>query len=125
MYAAGEDAARKAFLDLKEAMATDATRAVACLEKDLDSLSVHYRFDPSLWRALKTTHAIERVHREFKRRTKSMDALGERTLQILIAFTAIRLEFNWQTVPMDSKTLNNLLPVKTNQLEATLERLMH
>lgn len=125
MYATGEEAARKAFSELKEAMGSDAMRAVACLEKDLDSLTVHYQFDASLWRALKTTNAIERVHREFKRRTKTMDTLGERTLQMVIAFTAIRLEFNWQLIPVNSKVLNNLLPAKTNQLEATLEKLMH
>lgn len=54
-----------------------------------------------------------------------MDTLGERTLQIVVAFTAIGLEFNWQMVPMNSRVLNNLLPAKTNQLEATLEKLMH
>ena len=127
MYAPNEEAAKQAFATLKETMGTDAMRAVSCLEKDLDSLTIHYRFDPSLWRALKTTNAIERVHREFKRRTKSMDTVGERTLQIVIAFTAIRMEFNWQFVPMNSKVLNNLLPAntKTNQLEAALEKLVH
>lgn len=125
MYAAGEDAARKAFLELKASMATDAARAVACLEKDLDSLTVHYRFDPSLWRALKTTNTIERVHREFKRRTKTMDTLGERTLQMVIAFTAIRLEFNWQLVPVTAKVLSNFLSPKVNHIETTIERLMN
>jgi transposase-like protein len=73
---------RTAFQELKAVMGTDAERAVHCIEKDLDSLLVHYRFDKSLWRALKTTNPIERVNREFKRRTKAMDTLGERTLQI-------------------------------------------
>lgn len=117
MYARGEDDARKAFLKLKSVMANDATRAVACLEKDLDSLVAHYAFHPSLWRALKTTNAIERVHREFKRRTKSMDSLGERTLQVVVAFTAIRMEFNWQKIPVDSKVINNFLYVKKHFLD--------
>lgn len=117
MYARGEDDARKAFLKLKTAMGNDAMRAVACLEKDLDSLVAHYAFHPSLWRALKTTNAIERVHREFKRRTKSMDSLGERTLQVVVAFTAIRMEFNWQKIPVDSKVINNFLHVKKHFLD--------
>lgn len=80
MYASSEDSARVAFTELKEQMGADAERAVRCLEKDLDSLLVHYRFDRSLWRALKTTNTIERVHKEFKRRTKVMEGVGEQRL---------------------------------------------
>ena len=68
---------------------------------------------------------IERVNREFKRRTKSMDALGERTLQVLLAFTAIRLEFGWQTTPLNSSRLEGLEGVKRNQIESTMETLIH
>ena len=125
MYAQSENAARQAFQELKAAMGTDAQRAVQCLEKDLDSLVAHYRFDKSLWRVLKTTNPIERVNREFKRRTKSMDTLGERTLQVLVAFTAIRLEFGWQRVPVNSSHLESLKWVKRNQIESTMESLIH
>jgi putative transposase len=125
MYASSENAARVAFGELKAAMGADAERAVHCLEKDLDSLLVHYRFDKTLWRGLKTTNPIERVNREFKRRTKSMDTLGERTLQVLVAFTAIRLEYGWQTTPLDSGRLGKLKGIKHNQIESTMETLIH
>jgi putative transposase len=125
MYASSENAARLAFQELKAAMGADAERAVHCIEKDLDSLLVHYRFDKSLWRGLKTTNPIERVNREFKRRTKSMDTLGERTLQVLVAFTAIRLEYGWQTTPLDSGRLTELKGIKHNQIESTMETLIH
>ena len=126
MYASSEDAARRSFLELKTVMGTDAERAVRCLEKDLDSLLVHYRFDKKFWRALRTTNPIERVNREFKRRTKSMDSLGERTLQVLLAFTAIRLEFGWQTTPMDSGRLRHLKPFEAqNRIEQATQLLMH
>lgn len=125
MYAASENAARLAFQELKAAMGADAQRAVHCLEKDLDSLLTHYRFEKSLWRALKTTNPIERVNREFKRRTKSMDSLGERTLQVLVAFTAIRLEFGWQRTPVNSSQLEGLRWAKRNQIESTMESLIH
>jgi len=124
MYAASENAARLAFQELKAAMGADAQRAVYCLEKDLDSLLTHYRFEKSLWRALKTTNPIERVNREFKRRTKSMDSLGERTLQVLVAFTAIRLEFGWQRTPVTSTHLEGR-GRKHNQIESTVESLIH
>jgi len=125
MYATSENAARLAFQELKAAMGTDADRAVRCLEKDLDSLLMHYRFEKPYWRALKTTNPIERVNREFKRRTKSMDTLGERTLEVLLAFTAIRLEFGWQTTPVNSARLDGLVGVKRNQIESTMETLIH
>jgi len=125
MYADSENAARLAFQELKAAMGTDAERAVACIEKDLDSLLAHYRFEKSLWRALKTTNPIERVNKEFKRRTKSMETLGEKTLQTLVAFTALRLEYNWQINPVNSSSWAALNGPKHNQIESALESLIH
>jgi putative transposase len=125
MYAASEDAARIAFQLLKSAMGNDAERAVRCLEKDLESLLAHYRFEKRLWRGLKTTNPIERVNKELKRRTKSMETLGEKTLEVLLAFTAIRLEFGWQTTPIDSGRLNGLVGVKYNQIESTMDTLLN
>jgi len=125
MYAASEDAARIAFQELKGAMGSDAERAVRCLEKDLESLLAHYRFEKKLWRGLKTTNPIERVNKELKRRTKSMETLGEKTLDVLMAFTAIRLEFGWQTTPVDSARLDGLKGVKHNSIESTMDTLLH
>jgi putative transposase len=123
MYAASEDEARVAFGNLKRFMQDQAGRAVACLEKDLDSLLVHYRFEKTLWRALKTTNLIERVNKELKRRVKSMESLSERTLNILMAFTALRLEYNWRRVPVDAPQLKHLKPIKRNEIELTMEKL--
>lgn len=125
MYASSEDEAKKAFLTLKQVMGSDAERAVRCLEKDLDSLLVHYRFDKAFWRTLRTTNPIERVNKELKRRTKSMESLGEKTLEILLAFTALRLEHNWQVNAVNSKALDNLIQNKQNQIESSLEQLIH
>jgi len=123
MYAPSENAAREAFDELKKIMGSDAERAVHCIGKDLDSLLVHYRFDNDLWRPLKTTNPIERVNREFKRRTKSMDSLGERTLETLLGFTALRLEYNWQVTPVNASRLNNLTHIKKNNLQAAMTHL--
>jgi putative transposase len=108
MYAASEDAARSAFTELKQTMGKDAQRAVSCIEKDLDSLLAHYAFEHRFWSALKSTNAVERVNKEFKRRTKSMESLGEGTLRMVVAFTALRLEMGWQMHPIDSRALKNL-----------------
>ena len=128
MYAASETDARKAFDDLKVTMNMDAQRAVKCIEKDLESLLTHYRFDNIFWNALKTTNAIERINKELKRRTKTMESLGEDTLMIVTAFTALRLEMGWRKHPIDSKALDNLhrsskKQQKNNAIENSLEKL--
>lgn len=124
MYASSENAARVAFKELKMAMQADAQRAVYCLEKDIDSLLVHYRFDRSLWRSLRTTNPIERVNKELKRRTKSMETLGERTLMVVAAFTAMRLEFQWRRLAVDSPRIMNLRSVKENAIESAADTLL-
>lgn len=63
MYATSEDQARVSFKALKEAMGANAERAVYCLEKDLDSLVVHYRFEKRFWVAL-TNHQPDRAHQQ-------------------------------------------------------------
>ncbi len=89
MYASSEEGARAAFIRLKSSMQNDCQRSIACLEKDLDSLVSHYRFPQNLWQALKTTNAVERIHKEVKRRTRAMESLGESTLTTVLAFTEI------------------------------------
>ena len=80
-----------------------------------------------MWGGL--TIYIERVNKELKRRVKSMETLGERTLEILIAFTSIRLEFNWQNKAIDKINVENLLngrkEFQTNQVELVVDSLVH
>ena len=130
MYAKSESKAREAFGVLKQRLDKDAERGVRCIEKDLESLLVHYRFEEKFWRTLKTTNPIERINKELKRRTKSMDGLGQSTLNVLLAFTAMRLEYNWRVTPIDSPKLNNLKgrweqKQISNNVEETLDNLIH
>jgi putative transposase len=127
MYASSEDAARQGFRGLKTTMGKDAERAVKCLEKDIDSLLVHYRFEKKYWIALKTTNPIERINKEFKKRYRSMGSLGERTLECLLAFTALRLEMGWRNNPIDARKLANLrgLRDKSNAIEQTVTELLN
>jgi putative transposase len=102
MYARDEGEARGAFQALKAAMGQDCARAVSCIEKDLDSLTSHYSFPEDVRRALKTTNAVERIHKEFKRRSRSMEGMSEMTLTTLVAFTALRLEMGWRRRGVDT-----------------------
>jgi len=104
-YAADGEAARAAFDALKAQWSATCGDALECMEKDLESLLVHYTFPKEHWDALRTTNPIERINKEFKRRSKAMETVGPDGLKVLLAFTALRLEFGWATSPISSKKL--------------------
>jgi putative transposase len=108
MYAESENDAREGFIVLKETINNDCSRAVSTIEKDLDSLLVHYRFPSKLWPTIKTTNAIERVNKELKRRTKSMETVSEKSQMPLVAFTALRLEMGWRQHRIDAPQMQTL-----------------
>ena len=55
-----------------------------------------------------------------------MDSLGERSLQVLTAFTALRLEYGWATSSADSTKIGQLISMqRLNQIESTMEELVH
>lgn len=107
-YAASRSAAEAAFVALKDRFRTIVGEAVLRFEKDLPALLCHYDFPPAYWSALRTTNPIERVNKEFKRRSKAMEQMGPDGLDALLAFTALRLEFGWSTTPVTSPKLDNL-----------------
>ena len=121
MYAPNEDAARKEFGTLKAIMNKDANRAVNCIGKDLESLLSYYKFDHRCWCALRTTNAIETINRQFKRRTKTMDTMGETTLESVLAFVALKIEIWWQKARIDSGVYNRRVAKnEVNVIEATV-----
>ncbi len=65
--------ARRRFRRWKAAWGEAYPKAVACIEKDLDELLTFFLFDPQHWRRIRTTNPIERVIKEFRRRTGVMD----------------------------------------------------
>lgn len=109
-YAANGATAREAFAALKLRWAKSCPDALQSLERDIEALLVHYTFPPELWDALRTTNPIERVNKEFKRRSKAMETIGPDGLKALLAFTALRLEYGWSMTPVTSGKLLNLPP---------------
>jgi len=65
--------ARRQFNRWKAAWGKAYPQAVACIEKDLDELLTFFLFDPRHWKRIRTTNPIERVIKEFRRRTGVMD----------------------------------------------------
>lgn len=122
MYAKTKIEAKTEFAILKETMKNDAQRSVECLEKDFESLTSHMDFPLPLHRALKTTNSVERIHKEFKRRSRPMEGMSEATLETLVAFTVIKLEMTWRRRGVDSyaiepfKKLENIYEEAENEL---------
>jgi putative transposase len=104
-YAADGATARAAFAALKARWGKLCGDAVESMERDLEALLVHYEFPKVHWDALRTTNPIERINKEFKRRSKAMETLGPEALKVLLAFTALRLEYGWATTPISSNKL--------------------
>lgn len=126
-YAENLEAARTAFANLKATWTRDASNAVERLEKDIGSLLAHYEFPPEHWDALRTTNPIERVNKEFKRRSKAMEVVGPSGLVALLAFTAVRLEYGWAQTPITSNKLRSLKwkELRERQLEEATRSLLN
>jgi len=58
----------------KEHWEKTAASAVECFFKDLDAVLTFYRFPKRIWKSIRTTNIIERLFKEFRRRTRAMDS---------------------------------------------------
>jgi putative transposase len=100
-YASSESAARVAFFALKEQWGRPFPTAVQILERDLDSLLTFFQFDQTYWTSLRTTNPIERLNKEFKRRTKAMEVTGgEISTYRCLAYVAQTMEYRWSFHPL-------------------------
>lgn len=76
--------------------------AVQCLSRVIEQCLTFYSFPEEEWVSLRTTNVIERVNKEFKRRTKPMEILaGETSAYRLLSFIALKLELGWKKWPLD------------------------
>lgn len=86
----------------------DLPSAVSCLERSLGACLTFFSFPEEEWISLRTTNIIERLNKEFKRRTKSMEIVaGEATCYRLLAFISLRMELHWRSNPI-GKVRKNL-----------------
>lgn len=83
--------------------------AVKCLSNVIDECLTFFSFPSEEWTSLRTTNLIERVNKEFKRRTKPMEILaGEASAYRLLCFVALKMELGWRSCPI-GKDLSPLL----------------
>lgn len=71
--------------------------AVKSLEQSIDSCLTFFQFPEEEWTSLRTSNIIERLNKEFKRRTKSMEIVaGENACYRLLTFISLKMELGWR-----------------------------
>lgn len=110
LYAPNRQKATEAFHSFVMKYEHSQPSAVQCLSKVIEPCLTFFSFPEEEWVSLRTTNVIERVNKEFKRRTKPMEILaGEKSAYRLLSFIALKLELGWKKWPLDRfKTLPNL-----------------
>jgi putative transposase len=100
-YASSKAKAMQFFQAFKERWEKELPSAVACLEKSLEPCLTFFHFPQEEWISLRTTNIIERLNKEFKRRTRPMEIMaGELSCYRLLAFISLRMELHWRANPV-------------------------
>jgi len=107
-YASTKQKAMTFFGEFKQRWQDKIPSAVKCLENSIDSCLTFFDFPEEEWISLRTTNVIERLNKEFKRRTKSMEIVaGESACYTLLAFICLKMELHWRSNPI-GKVRHNL-----------------
>ena len=106
-YADTKSKALTFFEEFKKKYEQDIPSAVKCLGASLESTLSYLLFPQEEWISLRTTNPIERLNKEFKRRTKSMEIVaGEASCYNLLAVISLRMDIYWNRHPISfQKTL--------------------
>ncbi len=100
-YASTKEKSMEFFKDFKRRYEKVLPSAVKCLEGSLESTLCYLSFPKEEWISLRTTNPIERLNKEFKRRTKSMEIIaGEASCYNLLAVISLRMEVYWKRHPI-------------------------
>lgn len=100
-YASSKSKALEFFEQFKSRWQNEIPSAVKCLENSLESCLTYLQFPEEEWICLRTSNVIERVNKEFKRRTKPMEIVaGERSCYTLLAFICLKMELRWRSKPI-------------------------
>jgi len=95
----------------------DLPSAVKCLANSLSSCLTFFSFPEEEWISLRTTNIIERLNKEFKRRTKPMEIVaGENACYLLLAFISLKMELSWRNNKIGKVRPNLPLYQKFTQL---------
>jgi putative transposase len=107
-YASSKSKAMEFFEIFKQKWQKDLPSAVKCLENSIEACLTFFICPEEEWISLRTTNIIERLNKEFKRRTKPMEIVaGENACYTLLAFICLKMELHWQSNPI-GKVRKNL-----------------
>lgn len=107
-YAYSKRKAMEFFESFKQRWGKEVPSAVKCLSRSIDSALTFMSFPEDEWISLRTTNTIERLNKEFKRRTKPMEIVaGEKACYTLLAFISLKMELHWRSNPI-GKVRHNL-----------------
>ena len=107
-YASSRKKAMEFFNTFKDKWQKDLPSAVKCLENSIEACLSFFICPEEEWISLRTTNIIERLNKEFKRRTKPMEIVaGENACYMLLAFISLKMELHWRSNPL-GKVRNNL-----------------
>lgn len=100
-YASSKKKADGFYSDFKKKWEKEIPSAVKSLETNIENALTFMSFPEEEWLALRTTNPIERLNKEFKRRTKTMEIVaGEKSCYSLLAVVSIRMEAYWKKHPI-------------------------
>jgi len=107
-YASSKLKAMEFFEIFKQKWQKDLPSAVKCLENSIEACLTFFICPEEEWISLRTTNIIERLNKEFKRRTKPMEIVaGENACYTLLAFICLKMELHWKSNPI-GKVRKNL-----------------
>jgi putative transposase len=116
-YASSRKKADEFALSFAAKWEKDIPSAVKCLSSSLDACLTFFSFPEEEWISLRTTNIIERLNKEFKRRTKPMEIVaGENACYLLLAFISLKMEASWRTRKIGKVRPNLPLYKKFTQL---------
>lgn len=100
-YADSRQTADKCFGTFKQKWQKIVPSAVECLERSVESCLTFFNFPAEEWISLRTTNVIERLNKEFRRRTRPMEIMaGEAACYRILAFICIKMELYWRSNPV-------------------------
>jgi putative transposase len=107
-YASSKKKALDFFIEFKGKWEQDIPSAVKTLERSLEPCLTYLEFPAEEWISLRTSNIIERLNKEFKRRSKPMEIMaGETSCYRLLAFISLKMELKWRSTPV-GKVRGNL-----------------
>lgn len=111
-YASSRKKADEFAVAFQEKWEKDLPSAVKSLSNSLDACLTFFSFPEEEWISLRTANTIERLNKEFKRRTKPMEIVaGENACYLLLAFISLKMEASWRSTKI-GKVRPNLPQLK-------------